>query len=83
MERYFLTVDWCSKGKRGIFSDRDGNAFGKDDEHTTIEMMDILGPFALILSPKSEPFSEDVLAGYTSFIPLAEYSHQYGIVLSG
>jgi len=81
VKRYFLTVDWCGKGKRGIFSDSKGNAFGKDTEHTAAEMLKILDCFSLILSPQSLPFSEEEIGEYTKWYPLAEYSNQYGYVL--
>jgi hypothetical protein len=79
---YFMTVEWCSDGYRGIFCDLDGNPFRKAGQpHTQDEMDDILGPFTLILGAKSQPFTEQQLAEYTSFCPLAEYQNQYGIVL--
>ena len=43
---YFLTVEWCSDGHRGIFCHQDGIPFRKDGEpHTEEEMDGILGPF--------------------------------------
>ena len=36
--KYFLTVDWCSEGKRGIFYSEDGGAFPSDTQHTEDEM---------------------------------------------
>jgi len=79
MRRWFLTVDWCSKGHRGIFCNTKGGSFGKDTQHTEDEMEEILGPFALILNPQSIELDEAGLKEYHRFIPLAEYSHQYGI----
>lgn len=79
---YFMTVEWCSNGYRGIFCSHDGKPLRKDGEpHTHEEMDEALGPFALILGAKSEPFTEQQLAEYTSFYPLAEYRNRYGIAL--
>ena len=81
-QAYFLTVDWCSKGKRGIFCDAEGNCFRKDNEaHTRDEMSNILGVFDLILASKSELFTVEQVSKFTRWIPLAEYSHQFGIAL--
>lgn len=80
MKRWFLTVDWCNKGKRGIFSDIEGNAFSKDEQHTEDEMWEILGAFDIILNPQSIELSEEELKKYRRFSPLAEYSNQYGVV---
>jgi len=78
--RYWLTVDWCNENKRGIFCDRQGSGFWKDDEpHTNKEMVDILGAFFIILSPKSEPHNEVELKQFNRYRSLAEYTHQYGI----
>lgn len=81
MKRYFLTVDWCDKGKRGIFSDRNGKVFGKDTQHTDEEMLEILDCFNIILSPQSLPFSEEEVAKYNKWYPLAEYSNQFGVAV--
>ena len=79
--RYFLTVDWCSKGNRGVYASKKGNAFGKEfGPHTAREMEEILDCFHLILNPKSLPFTEEELATYRRFVPLAEYSNEYGVV---
>lgn len=79
MKRWFLTVDWCNKGNRGIFCDIKGNSFGKDTQHTEDEMWEILGAFDLILNPQSIELDEEGLKEYRRYRPLAEYSHQYGI----
>lgn len=81
MKRWFLTVDWCNKGKRGIFANINGNSFSKERQHTEDEMWDILDVFSSILAPESIELSEDELKEYHIFYPLAEYSNQYGIVL--
>jgi len=79
-QAYFLTVDWCKRGQRGVFCRSDGAAFRKDEEpHSKAEIDEILGPFWLVLSPLSLLLTEAQLAEYTQFVPLAEYSHQYGI----
>ena len=80
MKRWFLTVDWCNKGKRGIFANKNGNPFSKEAQHTEEEMWDILDAFAMILNPQSIELSEDDLKEYRKFYPLAEYSNEYGIV---
>jgi len=83
MITYFLTVDWCNKGQRGIFCSKEGASFHKDDEpHTALEEQAILGPFWIILAAKSEPLTEEELAKFTYFRPLAEYTNQYGIALT-
>ena len=79
MKRWFLTVDWCGKGHRGVFCDRNGNAFGKDSQHTEDEMGEILGPFDLVLAPQSLELTDEEAAQYTCWRPLAEYTHQYGV----
>jgi len=81
-ESFFLTVDWCKKSGRGIFCDAKGNAFWKDEEpHTYEEMWGILDAFYVILSPQSLAFTEEEVAEFTYYRPLAEYSGQYGIAL--
>lgn len=82
-EKYFITVDWCDKGKRGIFCNREGTGFSKETQHTEKEMIEILGPFFLVLNPKSELLTEYELKKFTKWIPLAEYKKQYGIALPG
>jgi hypothetical protein len=83
MNKYVLTVDWCNQGKRGIFSNRQGHCFWKEEtegEHTEDEMWEILGMFDLVLSPKSELISDEEMKEYRWFTPLDEYSQMYGIV---
>ena len=81
--KFILTVDWCSQDKRGPFISREGNCFWRQDRpHTADEMYAILGPFDLILSPKSELFTEKQIALYKVFVPLKEYSDAYGIALT-
>ena len=83
MDRYFLTVDWCCQGKRGIFCDSQGQAFPQETPHTQEEIDRILGPFEMVLGPKSERLSEEQVARCTSWTPLAEYSGVWGIALPG
>jgi len=78
---YFITVDWCNKGKRGIFTSKQGVGFWETREHTEEEMREILGPFYLTLNPKSEPFNEEQFSKQRIWVPLAEYQHQYGIAV--
>lgn len=81
MNKYFLTVDWCSKGCRGVFCSNSGQAFWKSEEagpHAPDEMFEILGPFDLVLSPESILISEEELKEYNQYYPLAEYSNMYG-----
>jgi len=80
-KRWFLTVDWCGKGKRGIFCKADGTSFSQETQHTKDEMENILDVFSVILNPESHELNEDELKEYRRFQPLAEYSHQYGIAL--
>ena len=81
-EVYFLTVDWCKKGNRGIFCDGEGCCFRKDGEpHTALEVQEILGLFWLVLAPKSEPLTEEQVAEHTFWYPLEEYSNRYGVAL--
>ena len=81
-QAYFMTVDWCKKGNRGIFCDTQGSCFRKDSEpHTALEMQDILGPFWLILAPESELFTIDQVAEFTLWRPLGEYSNRFGIAM--
>jgi len=80
--RYFLTIDWCNTGRRGIFCNKDGSAFPKDGSpHTENEMWKILQPFDLVLNPQSIELTETELKKYNCFVPLAEFSDQYGIAL--
>lgn len=81
MNKYFLTVDWCNKGRRGVFCSGRGQAFWKNEEdgpHTEDEMFEILGVFEMVLSPQSILLSEDELKEYNQYYPLEEYSGEYG-----
>jgi len=79
MKRWFLTVDWCSKGNRGIFCNANGNSFSQETQHTEDEMWEILDAFSMVLNPQSVELDETELKEYHLYHPLAEYSHQYGI----
>ena len=79
---YFLTVEWCNVGKRGVFCAASGASFPKVDEpHTELEMQEILGPFWMILSPQSLEITEEELEEYCQFIPLPEYCNEFGIAV--
>lgn len=82
-KRYFITVEYCNNGKRGILCDKQGDAFPKDTPHTIEEMNKYLGVFFVILNPKSEPFTETELKKFNKWRPLAEYEHHYGIATEG
>jgi len=81
VERYFLTVDRCNQGKRGIFCGKDGNAFAQDEPFDDDRIWEILDCFYLVLSPQSIRLSESELKKYKHWYPLAEFSHQYGYAL--
>lgn len=78
-KRHFLTVDWCSKGKRGIFCNKEGTPFSQDHPFTEDEAWEVLGPFDLILDPQSLELTEKELKEYCKWCPLAEYSGRFGI----
>jgi len=81
---YFLTVDRCGKGSRGVFCSKEGTCFRRDDRpHTEDEMWEILDAFALVLNPQSEPFTESQVKEFSKFTSFGEYSHQYGVALKG
>ena len=79
---YFLTVEWCNVGHRGIFCATSGQAFPSVGEaHTSLDMQQILGPLWVILSPTSVAMTPEEVAEYTRFIPLAEYTNQFGVAI--
>ena len=78
-KRWFLTVDRCNEGQRGVLCNRAGKAAGSDTEQSQKEMQDMLGPFWLILDPVSMQLTADELAEYKFWRPLAEYSYEFGI----
>ena len=78
-KRWFVTVDWCNKGCRGIFCNCTGQTSSEEAEHSHQEMRDMLGPFWLILDPVSMQLTADELAEYKYWRPLAEYSDEFGI----
>ena len=83
IKRYFLTVDWCNKDKRGIFCSREGNPFSQDHPFTENEAWNVLGAFDLILNPQSLELTKEELKTYNKWSPLAEYSNKYGIARQG
>ena len=78
---YLLTVDWCNEGKRGVFCDKHGRGFKKETKHTDMEMLEILGAFYAILSPKSELFTAEEVKKYNLWKPLGEYRDYFGIAV--
>lgn len=81
VKRWFLTVDWCNQGKRGIFCKNDGSSFAQDEPFNEDRMWDILNAFQLILYPQSILLSATELKEYSQWHPLAEYSNVYGYVI--
>ena len=77
--RWFLTIDWCNKGQRGIFCDNKGKPYSHTQQHTKKQMRDILGPFWLVLNPISLPLTErEVATEVNTWYPLEEYSNAFG-----
>jgi hypothetical protein len=80
--KFVLTVDWCNQGKRGIFCDKKGRAFWKDNEpHTHEEIDEVLGIFEMILAPQSIEITEIEVKEYNWFVPLSEYSDEFGVAI--
>jgi len=77
---WYLTVERCNSGKRGIFASYQWVVYSDDTQHTNEQMQNFLGEFALILNPKSIEFTDEQLKEYNTFYPLAEYNQHYGIV---
>lgn len=77
---YFLTVDWCAQGHRGVFCNSQGGPYRKDEgPHTEEEMYEILGPFFLVLAPESQLFTVSELSEFSRWTPLAEYLGRFGV----
>ena len=79
MKRWFLTVDRCGEGRRGVFCNTRGTGYSSEIQHTRDEMGEILGVFELILNPQSVLLTEDELAEYNRWLPLDEYSQAFGV----
>jgi len=79
--RHFITVDWCSKGNRGIFCDRDGKAWSQNKPYTEKEMDKILGLLSLILVPKSVEFTREQVAEYVIYRPMEEFQNFFGVAI--
>jgi len=78
--KYFLTVQWCKSGPRGVLCDRDGIGYWRRRRpHTEEEMNKKLGHFWVILDPKSEPYTFDMFKKLNKWKPLAEYRNEIGI----
>jgi len=80
LKRWFITVDYCKEGHRGIFCSRDGSTPVQDHEHTYEELWEALDCFYLILDPKSEAFTEKEAHEYHLWTPLPEYMNVWGIL---
>ena len=78
---WVLTVDWCNKGRRGVFCSRDGDISMKRTQHTRDEMDKYLGPFCLVLDPQSIQMTVGEIKKHNQYIALGEYSHMWGIGL--
>jgi len=78
---YFLTIDWCEQGRRGIFCDSEGKPFSLDRQHTQEEMDEILGVFWMVLNPQSVLFTEAEVAAHNRWYPLEEYSNVFGFAV--
>lgn len=80
---WFLTVDWCNQGKRGVFCKSNGVGFWRNHKPATdAEVIAILGPFALILSPEWRPFTMNEVQKYCHWRPLAEFNNVYGYAVA-
>lgn len=79
---WILTIEYCGNGRRGILLSRSGGIDIKPEQHTEDEIADHLGMFWLILAPKSIQMKVSEIKKYNRFIPLAEYSHIWGIGLT-
>lgn len=80
-KQFVLTVDWCQQGRRGVFCNKDGVAHVEDHELSCDETFAILGPFYLILDPKWVEMSDEAAKEYSLFVPLAEYSYEWGVAI--
>lgn len=76
--KWFLTVDWCKQGKRGLFTDPRGKGYWLPEPYTEAEMHDILGVFWMILSPMCLPFTEEEMKSVSEWYSLDEYNDQFG-----
>ena len=78
---WYLTVERCNSGKRGVFAQSDGTVISDETQHTQEQMQNFLGGFGIILNPQSIEITDDELREYKNFYPLAEFNEHYGIVL--
>ncbi len=79
--RYFLTVDWCGQGKRGIFCDSQGQAIAKEMPHDADDFWRILDAFGMVLAPQSQLLLEEEVEKHVMWTPLAEFNGVYGIAV--
>ena len=77
--RWFLTADFLSKGRRGVFCSGTGQCSASDTQHTEDEIQAAFGPFWVLMNAQSIELDETGLAEYTTWIPLEEYSNQWGL----
>ena len=76
---WFLTVDWCKQGKRGLFISSRGKGIWEEHEQKQEEIFDAMDMFYLILAPESLPFVESEIVGLTGeWFPLEEYRNHWG-----
>jgi len=81
--RFFITVEWCNDGRRGVFCNANGSTWNKvDGPHTDAEILRHLGPFWPILDGRSELLTIEQVKERNHFRPLAEYSGQCGIAMT-
>jgi len=82
MKKYYITVERCNDGERGILCDSEGKGYCKSTQHTDEEMNKMLGHFWMVLDPKSECFTKEDFMKIKRWKSLGEYNHQLGIGLS-
>ena len=78
---WYLTVERCNSGKRGVFAQSDGTVISDETQHTQEKMMEFLCGFGIILNPKSIELTDEEIKEYNTFYPLPEFNEHYGIVL--
>ena len=77
--RWFLTADFLSKGKRGVFCSRTGQSPVSDTQHSDAEIQEAFGPFVVLMNAQSVEMNEAELSEYTTWVPLEEYKCQWGL----
>ena len=79
-KKWYITVNMHGNG-RGLFSTRFGKCCVQDMIHTTKQINDVMGAFALIFIPMSEEFSEEEIEKHTKWFPLPEFNNQWGVAV--